>query len=118
MKKFALLAGLFVFAPMTWAQDYNIKNGLPSETYITCAEANEMAKTDSAQVAEIVAVMGNASVASRDLKIEQSPELSAKVVEKLNQVCVVEKLNQVCAKDPQMLLITAIDDTMRAIGKK
>ncbi len=83
MKKFALLAGLFVFAPMTWAQDYNIKNGLPSETYITCAEANEMAKTDSAQVAEIVAVMGNASVASRDLKIEQSPELSAKVVEKL-----------------------------------
>ena len=106
MKKFALLAGLFVFAPMTWAQDYNIKNGLPSETYITCAEANEMAKTDSAQV---VAVMGNASVASRDLKIEQSPELSAKVV---------EKLNQVCAKDPQMLLITAIDDTMRAIGKK
>ena len=39
MKKFALLAGLFVFAPMTWAQDYNIKNGLPSETYITCAEA-------------------------------------------------------------------------------
>ncbi len=30
----------------------------------------------------------------------------------------VEKLNQVCAKDPQMLLITAIDDTMRAIGKK
>ena len=54
MKKFALLAGLFVFAPMTWAQDYNIKNGLPSETYITCAEANEMAKTDSAQVAEIV----------------------------------------------------------------
>lgn len=52
--------------------------------------------------------MGNASVASRDLKIEQSPELSAKVV---------EKLNQVCAKDPQMLLITAIDDTMRAIGK-
>ncbi|BDZ02877.1 YmgD family protein [Escherichia coli] len=108
MKKFALLAGLFVFAPMTWAQDYNIKNGLPSETYITCAEANEMAKTDSAQVAEIVAVMGNASVASRDLKIEQSPELSAKVV---------EKLNQVCAKDPQMLLITAIDDTMRAIGK-
>ena len=49
--------------------------------------------------------MGNASVASRDLKIEQSPEL-------------VEKLNQVCAKDPQMLLITAIDDTMRAIGKK
>ena len=67
MKKFALLAGLFVFAPMTWAQDYNIKNGLPSETYITCAEANEMAKTDSAQVAEIVAVMGNASVASRDL---------------------------------------------------
>ncbi|MDZ8155838.1 YmgD family protein, partial [Escherichia coli] len=74
-----------------------------------CAEANEMAKTDSAQVAEIVAVMGNASVASRDLKIEQSPELSAKVV---------EKLNQVCAKDPQMLLITAIDDTMRAIGKK
>ncbi len=27
MKKFALLAGLFVFAPMTWAQDYNIKNG-------------------------------------------------------------------------------------------
>ena len=95
MKKFALLAGLFVFAPMTWAQDYNIKNGLPSETYITCAEANEMAKTDSAQVAEIVAVMGNASVASRDLKIEQSPELSAKVV---------EKLNQVCAKDPQMLL--------------
>ncbi|WP_424680073.1 YmgD family protein, partial [Escherichia coli] len=66
-------------------------------------------KTDSAQVAEIVAVMGNASVASRDLKIEQSPELSAKVV---------EKLNQVCAKDPQMLLITAIDDTMRAIGKK
>ncbi|EOK1939865.1 YmgD family protein, partial [Shigella sonnei] len=38
-----------------------------------------------------------------------SPELSAKVV---------EKLNQVCAKDPQMLLITAIDDTMRAIGKK
>ena len=101
MKKFALLAGLFVFAPMTWAQDYNIKNGLPSETYITCAEANEMAKTDSAQVAEIVAVMGNASVASRDLKIEQSPELS-----------------QVCAKDPQMLLITAIDDTMRAIGKK
>ncbi|HFP2761820.1 TPA: YmgD family protein, partial [Escherichia coli] len=24
----------------------------------------------------------------------------------------------VCAKDPQMLLITAIDDTMRAIGKK
>ncbi|MGD1246670.1 YmgD family protein, partial [Escherichia coli] len=46
---------------------------------------------------------------SRDLKIEQSPELSAKVV---------EKLNQVCAKDPQMLLITAIDDTMRAIGKK
>lgn len=109
MKKFALLAGLFVFAPMTWAQDYNIKNGLPSETYITCAEANEMAKTDSAQVAEIVAVMGNASVASLDLKIEQSPELSAKVV---------EKLNQVCAKDPQMLLITAIDDTMRAIGKK
>lgn len=99
MKKFALLAGLFVFAPMTWAQDYNIKNGLPSETYITCAEANEMAKTDSAQVAEIVAVMGNASVASRDLKIEQSPELSAKVV---------EKLNQVCAKDPQMLLITAM----------
>ncbi len=65
MKKFALLAGLFVFAPMTWAQDYNIKNGLPSETYITCAEANEMAN-----------------------------------------------------KDPQMLLITAIDDTMRAIGKK
>ncbi|STJ55463.1 protein [Escherichia coli] len=54
---------------MTWAQDYNIKNGLPSETYITCAEANEMAKTDSAQVAEIVAVMGNASVASRDLKL-------------------------------------------------
>ncbi|HGW8352161.1 TPA: YmgD family protein, partial [Escherichia coli] len=51
MKKFALLAGLFVFVPMTWAQDYNIKNGLPSETYITCAEANEMAKTDSAQVA-------------------------------------------------------------------
>ena len=53
--------------------------------------------------------MGNASVASRDLKIEQSPELSAKVV---------EKLNQVFAKDSQMLLITAIDDTMRAIGKK
>lgn len=109
MKKFALLAGLFVFALMTWAQDYNIKNGLPLETYITCAEANEMAKTDSAQVAEIVAVMGNASVASRDLKIEQFLKLSAKVV---------EKLNQVCAKDLQMLLITAIDDTMRAIGKK
>ncbi|MGQ7182140.1 YmgD family protein, partial [Escherichia coli] len=27
-------------------------------------------------------------------------------------------LIQFCAKDPQMLLITAIDDTMRAIGKK
>ena len=106
MKKFALLAGQVVFAPMTLARDYNIRNSLPTETYIACAEVNE---TDSAQVAEIVAVMGNASVASRDLKIEQSPELSAKVV---------EKLNQVCAKDPQMLLITAIDDTMRAIGKK
>lgn len=109
MKKICFTGGPVCFRTNDWAQDYNIKNGLPSETYITCAEANEMAKTDSAQVAEIVAVMGNASVASRDLKIEQSPELSAKVV---------EKLNQVCAKDPQMLLITAIDDTMRAIGKK
>ncbi len=109
MKKICFTGRSVCFRTNDRAQDYNIKNGLPSETYITCAEANEMAKTDSAQVAEIVAVMGNASVASRDLKIEQSPELSAKVV---------EKLNQVCAKDPQMLLITAIDDTMRAIGKK
>ncbi len=38
--------------------------------------------------------MGNASVASRDLKIEQSPELSAKVVEKLNQVCAKEGANK------------------------
>lgn len=29
MKKFALLAGLFVFAPMTWAQDYNINRQKP-----------------------------------------------------------------------------------------
>lgn len=44
MKKFALLAGLFVFAPMTWAQDYNIKNGLPSETYITCQKPTKWQK--------------------------------------------------------------------------
>src|SRR5699024_9215009 len=106
---FALLAGLVGFGPMTLAQDDNIKNGFPSETYINCAEANQIAKTDNAQAAEKLAGIGNSSVASRELKIEQSPELSAKVV---------EKLNQVCAKDPQMLLITAIDDTMRAIGKK
>ncbi len=67
-----------------------------------------MAKLTAHRLQEIVAVMGNTSVASRDLKIEQSPELSAKVV---------EKLNQVCAKDPQMLLDYGIDDTMRAIGK-
>ncbi len=85
MKKFALLAGLFVFAPMTWAQDYNIKNGLPSETYITCAEANEMAKTDSAQVAEIVAVMGNASVASRDLKKDKLMTIAERLEQKGRQ---------------------------------
>ncbi len=108
MKKVALLAGLFIFAPMTFAQNYDIKNGLPSEAYMTCADANELAKTDSAYVSEVVAVMGNASVTGRNLKIEQSPELSNKVV---------EKLNQACAKDPQMLLITAIDDTMRQLSK-
>ena len=50
MKKVALLAGLFIFAPMTFAQNYDIKNGLPSEAYMTCADANELAKTDSAYV--------------------------------------------------------------------
>lgn len=108
MKKAALLAGLFVLAPLSWAQDYDIKNGLPVEAYLTCADANEMAKTDSARVSEIVAIMGNASVSSRNLKIAQSPDLSEKVV---------EKLNSVCASDPQMLLITAIDDTMRKLSK-
>ena len=43
MKKVALLAGLFIFAPMTFAQNYDIKNGLPSEAYMTCADANELA---------------------------------------------------------------------------
>ncbi|MBS2141042.1 YmgD family protein, partial [Escherichia coli] len=76
---------------------------------ISGAKNNEKEKNDRAPGAEIVAVMGKARVSRRDLKIEQSPELSAKVV---------EKQNQVCTKDPQMLLITAIDDTMRAIGKK
>lgn len=70
MKKFVLLAGLFVFVLMIWAQDYNIKNGLSLEIYIICVEVNEMVKIDSVQVVEIVAVMGNVSVVSRDLKIE------------------------------------------------
>ncbi|MDF8752791.1 hypothetical protein OU560_01865, partial [Escherichia coli] len=41
MKKFALLAGLFVFAPMTWAQDYNIKKRFSAENSINFAESNE-----------------------------------------------------------------------------
>ncbi|STM19089.1 protein [Escherichia coli] len=44
MKKFALLAGLFVFAPMTWAQDYNIKNGLPSEPILLAQKPTKWQK--------------------------------------------------------------------------
>ncbi len=73
MKKFALLAGLFVSAPMTGRRTTILRTVLPSETYITCAEANkEMAKLTAPELPEIIAVMGNASVASRDLKLSRN----------------------------------------------
>lgn len=109
MKKVGILVSALVMAPAVWAQSYDIKSGLPAEVYMTCADAGAMAKTDSADVAEIVAIMGNASVESRGLKITKTEGTDK---------AVIDKLNQVCAADPQMLLITAIDDTMRAIAQK
>ncbi|AOV97333.1 hypothetical protein A9798_10430 [Edwardsiella hoshinae] len=109
MKKVLLLVSALAAAPTVWAQSYDIKSGLPAEVYMTCADAGELAKTDSAGVAEVVAIMGNASVESRGLKIAKTAGTDK---------AVIDKLNQVCAADPQMLLITAIDDTMRAIAQK
>ncbi|AKH89522.1 YmgD family protein [Edwardsiella tarda] len=109
MKKVLFLVSALAAAPTVWAQSYDIKSGLPAEVYMTCADAGELAKTDSAGVAEVVAIMGNASVESRGLKIAKTADTDK---------AVIDKLNQVCAADPQMLLITAIDDTMRAIAQK
>lgn len=109
MKKVLFLVSALAAAPTVWAQSYDIKSGLPAEVYMTCADAGELAKTDSAGVAEVVAIMGNASVESRGLKIAKTADTDK---------AVIDKLNQVCAADPQRLLITAIDDTMRAITQK
>ncbi|AKA38227.1 YmgD family protein [Yersinia ruckeri] len=108
MKKIMLLVGALSCSSGVWAQSYDIHAGLPAEVYMTCADAGELAKTDSASVADIVAVMGNASVDSRGLKIKKTADTDKRIV---------DSLNQICAKDPQMLLITAMDDAMRAIAK-
>lgn len=109
MKKVIILVGALLCSSGGWAQSYDIHTGLPAEVYMTCADAGELAKTDSAGVADIVAIMGNASVDSRGLKVKKTADTDKRIV---------DSLNQMCAKDPQMLLITAIDDAMRAIGKE
>lgn len=109
MKKATMLTSLlFCVSTAVWAESYDIKTGLPAEVYMTCADADKLAKTDSAYIADVVAVMGNASVSSRKLHIQKTEKLDAEVI---------EKLNKTCASDPQMLLITAIDNTMRELAK-
>ena len=36
--------------------------GVPAEFFTTCTEANEMAKTDTAAVSDLIARLGNAAV--------------------------------------------------------
>ena len=104
MKKAVLFALAVTAAPAVWA---NADAGLPADVYITCAEAGAMAKEHSQDVADLVAMMGNASVETRNLKIAKYADTDKKVI---------ENLNAFCAKDPQMLLITAMDNAMRQLA--
>ncbi|MGL4545456.1 MAG: YmgD family protein [Plesiomonas sp.] len=104
MKKIALFALALTAAPAVWAAQ---PAGLPAEMYMTCADAGEMAKENSQDVAELVAMMGNASVETRGLKIDKSADVDGKVI---------ANLNAFCAKDPQMLLVTAMDNAMRQLA--
>lgn len=108
MKKMTMMMALLLGTPAVWAQDEGVKSGLPADVYITCAGAQTLAKEDSVYIADVLAVMGNASVSSRSLKLKESPDLAAQVV---------EKLNQECTADPQMLLVTAMDNTMRKLAQ-
>ncbi|MGL5008214.1 MAG: YmgD family protein [Plesiomonas sp.] len=104
MKKMALFALALTAAPAVWAA---APAGLPAEMYMTCAEAGEMAKANSQDVASLVAMMGNASVETRGLKIAKSADVDHKAI---------ANLNAFCAKDPHMLLVTAMDNAMRELA--
>lgn len=93
-----------VLSTTAWCQSTPINDGLPAEVYITCANASEIAKNDNQYIADLVAVMGNASVESRQLNINPQEATSENVIKILQSYCI---------QDPDMLLITAMDKTMR-----
>ncbi|MCG9095587.1 YmgD family protein [Laribacter hongkongensis] len=81
--------------------------GVPAEFFTTCTEANEMAKTDTAAVSDLIARLGNAAVEARDLKIKPRPDLDKDVI---------KHLNAYCSQDPNGLLITGMDIAMRQVA--
>lgn len=112
MKKTTMIAlGLLssVFAGAAVAAEPAKLPGLASEYLMTCAEASAEAKTDAAYVADVVASMGNASVEARSLKIKPAKDLDARVV---------KVMGDVCKKDPDGLLINAVDSAMRSVASK
>lgn len=83
--------------------------GIAAEYMITCAEANAEAKADAGFVSALVASMGNASVEARELKVKPSKDLDAKVV---------EAMRAACRKDPDGLLLNAVDQAMRSVASR
>ncbi|RQW28765.1 hypothetical protein EHS17_04870 [Rhodobacteraceae bacterium CH30] len=110
MKKLAIIAALLT-SSAAWAAAPApaAPGGLSADYMITCSEANEEAKTDAGFVSALVASMGNASVEARNLKITPSKDLDAKVV---------KAMGAICKKDPDGLLLNAVDSAMRSVASK
>lgn len=109
MKKLAIIAALLTSSAAWAAAPATAPAGISADYLMTCSQANEEAKTNSGFVSDLVASMGNASVEARELKIAPSKDLDAKVV---------KAMGAVCKKDPNGLLLNAVDSAMRSVATK
>lgn len=104
----SLLASSTAFAADKADVAFDISKGLPSDVYITCAEAGDLAKENPSYISQLLAVMGNASASTRGLNITKTDKTDEEVI---------KKLTEICTADPEMLLITAVDNTIRGLAK-
>ncbi len=84
------------------------ESGIPATFYTTCRDAQIMAsKGQSDAVSELIAQFGNATVEARALSLPKSDEIDTLVVKQLT----IE-----CKKDPDGLLISAVDTALRNLA--
>ena len=104
---FAYVAALILAFPL--AAHAAEQQGIDAQYYTTCRDAAEMASSGEAtQVSELIARMGNASVEKRGLALT-GKDLDQRVV---------QGLDAQCRKDPEALLIHAVDAALRELAAK